>query len=42
MCKDITKSYDPKDRPWIQPEIATTQELLNQVAQCPSGALGIK
>lgn len=33
--------YDPKARPWIRIENATTQELIDQVAKCPSGALSI-
>jgi len=38
----LPKVYDPKARPWIRAENATTQELINQVAKCPSGALSIK
>ena len=38
----LPKVYDPKARPWIRTENATTQELLDQVAKCPSGALSIK
>lgn len=34
--------YNPKARPWINLENATTDEIINQVAQCPSGALSIK
>lgn len=36
MLPDV---YDPKARPWIKPENATTEELKNQVHHCPSGAL---
>jgi uncharacterized Fe-S cluster protein YjdI len=28
--------------PWIKPENATTEELINQVAKCPLSALRIK
>lgn len=38
----LPKVYNPKERPWIKPENATTQELIDQVAKCPSGALSIK
>jgi uncharacterized Fe-S cluster protein YjdI len=38
----LPKVYDPKARPWIRPENAATQELIDQVAKCPSGALRIK
>jgi uncharacterized Fe-S cluster protein YjdI len=40
--KTLPKVYDPKSRPWIRPENATTQELIDQVAKCPSGALSIQ
>jgi hypothetical protein len=31
--------FKPKEKPWIQQENATPEELINQVKQCPSGAL---
>ncbi|GAA4917265.1 (4Fe-4S)-binding protein [Mucilaginibacter defluvii] len=34
--------YDPKRRPWIRPENASSRQLTDQVAKCPSGALSIK
>lgn len=40
--KMLPKVYNPKERPWIKPENATTEELINQVSKCPSGALSIK
>jgi len=40
--KTLPKVYDPNARPWIQIENATTQELIDQVAKCPSGALSIE
>ena len=40
--KLLPKVYNPKARPWIQPENATSEELRNQVSKCPSGALSIK
>jgi len=36
MLPDV---YDPKGKPWIQPENASIDELKNQIKQCPSGAL---
>ena len=43
MCvKLLPKVYNPKARPWITMEQATSEELQAQVAQCPSGALSIK
>ena len=38
----LSKVYNPKERPWIKAENATAQELVDQVAKCPSGALSIK
>ena len=35
----LTKVFNPFEKPWIKPEAAGTQELINQVKKCPSGAL---
>jgi uncharacterized Fe-S cluster protein YjdI len=40
--KTLPTVYNPKERPWIKPENAATQEIIDQVAKCPSGALSIK
>lgn len=40
--KTLPKVYNTKERPWIKPENATAQEIIDQVAKCPSGALSIK
>lgn len=40
--KTLPKVYNPKERPWIKMENATSEELSKQVAMCPSGALTIK
>ncbi len=40
--KTLPDVYDPKGRPWIKMENATSEELKAQVAACPSGALSIK
>jgi Uncharacterized conserved protein len=40
--KTLPQVYNPQARPWITVANATTQELINQVALCPSGALSIK
>lgn len=34
--------YNPKERPWLKIENATSEELRAQVKKCPSGALSIK
>ncbi len=31
--------YHPREKPWIKPENASTEELKAQINQCPSGAL---
>lgn len=35
----LPKVYNPQERPWIKPENATTAELIDQINNCPSGAL---
>ncbi len=34
--------FDPKRRPWIDVSKATTEQIVKQVGECPSGALTIK
>lgn len=40
--KTLPKVYHPKERPWVKPENATSEEIVHQVSLCPSGALSIK
>ncbi len=37
--KGLNKVFDPQKRPWVTPEGGTTQEIVDQVKKCPSGAL---
>ena len=37
--KQLPRVYNPKERPWLKIENATTGELKAQIATCPSGAL---
>ena len=37
--KNLPKVYRPKAQPWVTVENATIQELKDQIATCPSGAL---
>jgi uncharacterized Fe-S cluster protein YjdI len=37
--KGLGQVFDPRRRPWITPEQATTQEIVEQIKKCPSGAL---
>lgn len=34
--------FKPKERPWVQPKNASSQEIIDAVAKCPSGALSMK
>lgn len=37
--KTLPAVYNPQDRPWVKPGNATTEQLIAQIEQCPSGAL---
>ncbi len=37
--KSLIEVFNPKERPWIKLESATTERIIEQVRQCPSGAL---
>ena len=39
--KGLPLVFDPRRRPWIITENADKQTIINQVLQCPSGALSI-
>ena len=38
-AKGLPEVFQPRDRPWIKIDAAGTEKLINQVKQCPSGAL---
>jgi len=40
--KTLPKVYNPQERPWIKIDNATSEELMNQIDSCPSGALSYK
>jgi uncharacterized Fe-S cluster protein YjdI len=40
--RDLPKVFKPMSRPWVQPEHATTEELIFAVSDCPSGALSYR
>lgn len=35
----LPEVFNPAERPWIKPENATTKRIIEQVNNCPSGAL---
>ncbi|RAJ05302.1 putative Fe-S cluster protein YjdI [Chitinophaga skermanii] len=38
-ARGLPSVFQPKERPWIKTDGATTNEIIAQVKQCPSGAL---
>jgi len=40
--RTLPKVYNPKAKPWIEIDNATTEELKDQVSKCPSGALSFR
>jgi uncharacterized Fe-S cluster protein YjdI len=39
--KGLAAVFDPRRKPWIKIDKATTAEIIEQVKKCPSGALSI-
>jgi uncharacterized Fe-S cluster protein YjdI len=37
--KGLDSVFDPRKRPWVTPEGGTTQQIVDQIKKCPSGAL---
>jgi uncharacterized Fe-S cluster protein YjdI len=40
--KGLPEVFKPKESPWVQTENASKEQIIQQVLQCPSGALSIK
>ncbi|AUP78392.1 (4Fe-4S)-binding protein [Flavivirga eckloniae] len=38
-AKGLSQVFRPKERPWVKIDAASTDAIINQVKQCPSGAL---
>ncbi|MDR2955308.1 MAG: (4Fe-4S)-binding protein [Prevotella sp.] len=38
----LPQVYNTKERPWVKPENASTEELIEQIKMCPSGALSYR
>jgi len=40
LCwRGLVEVFNPKKRPWIEPNGATTEQIIEQVKKCPSAAL---
>ena len=37
--KGLREVFDPTRRPWIEPQAATSERIIEQIKKCPSGAL---
>ena len=37
--KGLSKVFNPNQRPWVNIEGASSQQIMDQVEKCPSGAL---
>lgn len=37
--KGLPQAFNPNEKPWIKPDCASTQTIVDQVEKCPSGAL---
>jgi uncharacterized Fe-S cluster protein YjdI len=40
--KGLPSVFNPAARPWVTMSAATSEDIAEQVSQCPSGALAIK
>jgi len=37
--RGLSEVFDPRKRPWITPDQATSDKIVDQIKKCPSGAL---
>lgn len=40
--RNLSKVFKPKEQPWVQMDKASSEEIVNAVSKCPSGALTMK
>jgi uncharacterized Fe-S cluster protein YjdI len=38
-AEGLIEVFNPAEKPWIKPEGASTQRIIDQISKCPSGAL---
>ncbi len=38
-ARGLPQVFQPRDKPWIKQHAATTEQIVNQIKNCPSGAL---
>ena len=38
----LASVFDPRRRPWIEADKATTDQIIEQIKKCPSGALSYR
>lgn len=41
-AKGLPNVFKPREKPWVQVDNDTKERIVEQVMQCPSGALSIK
>ncbi len=40
--KTLPEVFRPRERPWVRPEFASTEQLIEMIDRCPSGALSYR
>jgi len=40
--KGLLPVFDPRRKPWVDMDAASSEKIITQVNECPSGALSIK
>lgn len=40
--KNLPEVFKPKEKPWVQMENSTLENIISTVNKCPSGALSLK
>lgn len=38
--QELPEVFRPQERPWVHPECASTERIIEQIERCPTGALG--